>query len=60
VFHAGESAEVDTTTIDSVMRIGYRHGDRVLRPATVGVVEPAKQEPAAESPAPLTDEAPDE
>ncbi len=41
VFHAGESAEVDTTTIDSVLRIGYRHGDRVLRPATVGVVEPA-------------------
>ncbi|GAA3522842.1 hypothetical protein GCM10022234_18750 [Aeromicrobium panaciterrae] len=64
VFHAGESADVDTTTIDSVLRIGYRHGDRVLRPATVGVVEPATedvqpqstQEPAA----PLTDEAPDE
>jgi molecular chaperone GrpE len=60
VFHAGESAEVDTTTIDSVLRIGYRHGDRVLRPATVGVVEPATEEPAAESAAPLTDEAPDE
>jgi molecular chaperone GrpE len=41
VFHAGESAEVDTTTVDTVMRTGYRHGDRVLRPATVGVVDPA-------------------
>ncbi|MEO6605809.1 MAG: nucleotide exchange factor GrpE [Aeromicrobium sp.] len=60
VFHAGESSEVDTTTVDSVLRIGYRHGDRVLRPATVGVVEPASEAPAAESAAPLTDEAPDE
>lgn len=41
VFHAGESAEVDTTTVDSVLRTGYRHGERVLRPATVGVVDPA-------------------
>jgi molecular chaperone GrpE len=46
VFHAGESAEVDTTTIDAVMRTGYRIGDRVLRPATVGVVDPAPDEPA--------------
>ncbi len=49
VFHAGESAEVETTTVDSVLRIGYRHGDRVLRPATVGVVEPTAQEAAAEN-----------
>ena len=41
VFHAGESAEVDVTSVDTVMRTGYRHGDRVLRPATVGVVDPA-------------------
>ena len=41
VFHAGESAEVEVTSIDTVMRTGYRHGDRVLRPATVGVVDPA-------------------
>jgi molecular chaperone GrpE len=41
VFHAGESTEVDTTAVDTVMRTGYRHGDRVLRPATVGVVDPA-------------------
>lgn len=41
VFHAGESAEVSTTTVHSVMRTGYKVGERVLRPATVGVVEPA-------------------
>ncbi|WP_293786828.1 nucleotide exchange factor GrpE [uncultured Aeromicrobium sp.] len=40
-FHAGESADVETTSIAQVMRIGYRIGDRVLRPATVGVVDPA-------------------
>jgi len=59
VFHAGESADVDTTTIDSVLRIGYRHGDRVLRPATVGVVEPASETPAAESAAPPTESSDD-
>jgi molecular chaperone GrpE len=58
VFHAGESAEVDTTTIDAVMRTGYRIGDRVLRPATVGVVDPAPAGAAeGEHDAP-TDEAP--
>ena len=64
VHHAGESSDVDTTTVDSVLRIGYRHGDRVLRPATVGVVEPAsgdaQPESSEEPAAPLTDEAPDE
>lgn len=50
VFHAGESSEVDTTTVHSVMRTGYKHGDRVLRPATVGVVDPA----AAVAPDPST------
>ncbi|WP_019144338.1 nucleotide exchange factor GrpE [Aeromicrobium massiliense] len=42
VFHAGESAEVSATTVHSVMRTGYKVGERVLRPATVGVVEPAE------------------
>ncbi|KAA1395451.1 nucleotide exchange factor GrpE [Aeromicrobium ginsengisoli] len=64
VFHAGESAEVDTTTVHSVMRTGYKHGDRVLRPATVGVVDPAAAVVPEESEAAqddvLTDEAPDE
>ncbi|MCW2829900.1 MAG: grpE [Aeromicrobium sp.] len=64
VFHAGESADVDTTTVDSVLRTGYRHGERVLRPATVGVVDPAAAvEPDVVVPddaSALTDEAPDE
>ncbi|VXC40225.1 nucleotide exchange factor GrpE [Aeromicrobium sp. 9AM] len=73
VFHAGESAEVETTTVHSVMRTGYKHGERVLRPATVGVVDPAAAV-APEDPSTgsgtghdqeaeqdvLTDEAPDE
>lgn len=46
VFHAGESAEVDVTSIDTVMLVGYRVGDRVLRAATVGVVDPAGDAPA--------------
>jgi len=63
VFHAGESAEVEVTSVDTVMRTGYRHGDRVLRPATVGVVDPAAAAPADQVPddvSTLTDEAPDE
>lgn len=68
VFHAGESAEVETTTVDSVLRTGYQVGDRVLRPATVGVVDPATavapEESAEEAEEAeqdvLTDEAPDE
>jgi molecular chaperone GrpE len=70
VYHAGESAEVDTTTVDTVMRTGYKVGERVLRAATVGVVDPAAavapEESAEPEPEPeagqdvLTDEAPDE
>ncbi|MGA8986887.1 nucleotide exchange factor GrpE [Aeromicrobium sp.] len=60
VFHAGESGEVDTTTVDTVMRTGYRVGERILRPATVGVVDPASEVAAPESEDVLTDEAPDE
>ncbi len=47
VFHIGESADVDVTSIGKVMQVGYRVGDRVLRAATVGVVDPASAEPAA-------------
>lgn len=46
VFHAGESADVEVTTVDTVMQAGYRVKDRVLRPATVGVVDPAAEAPA--------------
>lgn len=57
VTHAGESPDVDVTSVELVMRTGFRVGDRVLRTAIVGVVDPAA--PAAESaPAePAADEA---
>lgn len=43
VFHAGESAEVQTTSIGQILRIGYKVGDKVVRAATVGVVDPASE-----------------
>jgi molecular chaperone GrpE len=43
----GESDEVDRPTATTVMRRGYWHGDRLLRPAMVGVSDP----PAPVSPA---------
>jgi molecular chaperone GrpE len=41
VLHA-ESDEVTEPTSTTVMRRGYRHGDRLLRPAMVGVTAPAQ------------------
>jgi molecular chaperone GrpE len=55
VMHA-ESDEVTEPTSTTVMRRGYRHGDRLLRPAMVGVTEPAR--PAA-APAPDSGSTPD-
>jgi molecular chaperone GrpE len=40
LFHAGESQDVKETTIQSVVRTGYRVGDDVIRHAQVGVVDP--------------------
>ncbi len=53
VTHAGESPDVDVTSVELVMRTGFRVGDRVLRTAIVGVVDPAAPaaEPVAEEPA---------
>jgi molecular chaperone GrpE len=48
LFHAGESADVEATTVDSVVRTGYRVGDEVIRHAQVGVVDPASAEPVVE------------
>jgi molecular chaperone GrpE len=39
VMHA-ESDEVSEPTCTTVMRKGYRHGERLLRPAMVGVTDP--------------------
>jgi molecular chaperone GrpE len=49
LFHAGESEDVVVTTIQSVVRTGYRVGDDVLRHAQVGVVDPAPEEFAPDS-----------
>ena len=47
LFHAGESNDVKATTIQSVVRTGYRVGDDVIRHAQVGVVDPADDKPLA-------------
>jgi molecular chaperone GrpE len=47
VTHA-ESDEVDRPTATAVMRRGYRHGERLLRPAMVGVTDPAAPPAPAE------------
>jgi molecular chaperone GrpE len=40
-----ESDEVTEPTATLIMRRGYRHGDRLVRPAMVGVSEPAHSAP---------------
>ncbi|MDT4946750.1 MAG: molecular chaperone GrpE, partial [Pseudonocardiales bacterium] len=45
VMHA-ESDEVTEPTCTTVMRVGYKHGERLLRPAMVGVSEPPHPAPA--------------
>jgi molecular chaperone GrpE len=37
----GQSDEVETSTCTLIMRRGYRLGERLLRPALVGVSDPA-------------------
>ena len=52
LFHAGESPDVQATTIQSVVRTGYRVGDDVIRHAQVGVVDPVSgAEPEESDPA---------
>jgi molecular chaperone GrpE len=48
VLHA-ESDDVDRPTATTVMRRGYRHGERLLRPAMVGVTDPAPPAEPAEA-----------
>lgn len=48
VSHAGESADVTVTSLAQVLRTGYRIADKVIRPATVVVVDPASAEASAE------------
>jgi molecular chaperone GrpE len=52
-----ESDEVSVPTCTTVMRKGYRHGERLLRPAMVGVTDPASPSaPAGEAETPIGDE----
>ena len=44
----GESTAVQVPTTTTVMRRGYEHHDRLLRPAMVGVTDPVAPGPAAE------------
>jgi molecular chaperone GrpE len=45
------SSEVSVPTATTVLRQGYRHGDRVLRTAMVAVTDPEAAAPAAAAPA---------
>ncbi len=49
LFQVGESADVTTTTVGTVVRTGYRVGEEILRDAQVGVVQPAEAQPDEES-----------
>ncbi|MGY1801779.1 nucleotide exchange factor GrpE [Blastococcus sp. SYSU D00922] len=51
------SSEVDVPTATTVLRQGFRRGDRVLRTAMVAVTDPESPAPAAE---PAAEAAPDE
>ena len=53
LFHAGESTDVDTTTVDSVLRAGYRVGEDVVRHAQVSVIDPAEEPASAEADSPV-------
>jgi molecular chaperone GrpE len=44
-----ESEDVSEPTCTTVMRAGYKHNDRLLRPAMVGVTDPAQPAPAPEA-----------
>jgi molecular chaperone GrpE len=55
LFHAGESADVEVTTIDSVVRLGYRVGDDVIRHAQVGVIDPDEKQVGDKAGVPATE-----
>jgi molecular chaperone GrpE len=55
------SSEVDVPTATTVLRQGFRRGDRVLRTAMVAVTDPESPAPAAEpTPEPTPEQTPDE
>ena len=44
----GYSSEVDGPTADKILQVGYRIGERIVRPARVSVLEPGEPEPEAD------------
>lgn len=48
ISHAGESSDVTVTSLAQVLRQGFKVGERVLRPATVIVVDPASDSAPSE------------
>jgi molecular chaperone GrpE len=54
-----ESDDVTVPTCTTVMRRGYQHGERLLRPAMVGVTEPATV-PGLPNETPIFDPQPDQ
>jgi molecular chaperone GrpE len=52
-----ESNAVSEPTCTTVLRQGYRHGDRLLRPAMVGVTDPSTPAPAETGSEPAADAA---
>jgi molecular chaperone GrpE len=55
-----ESADVTVPTATRVLRKGYRHGDRLLRAAMVGVTDPIAPPGLGDHPLETSDDAPDE
>lgn len=52
-----ESPDVSVPTATKVLRKGYKHGERLLRPAMVGVTDPAAPPGLGEHPLAASDEA---
>jgi molecular chaperone GrpE len=46
-----EGGDVHRSTVTAILRRGYRHGERLLRPAMVGVTDPPTAVPPAPEPA---------
>ncbi len=51
------SDEVDGPVCQAVLQVGYRLGDRIVRPARVAVAEPEDAAPSTEDAAPSTEDA---
>lgn len=55
VMHAGTSPDVTVSTVDKALRPGYKVGERILRHATVSVVDPVEEPPVEPVETPVDD-----